>query len=176
MKKVCVWLGATLLLGLPAGAQEVIPTAEGFVGYSLGLTDSRQPSGQKSRQLAHGFLASGGMNLNRTLGIVGELGAQFRSATPASLLQESIQYRFGPRLHFRSGDGVTGFVHGMLGGVTVRGGLDDGTGFTVGAGGGLEVPATDRFSVRVFQFDYIPRHINGAWRQGFRLGTGLVIH
>jgi hypothetical protein len=176
MKKVCVWLGAMLLLGLPASAQEVIPTAEGFVGYSLGMMDSRQPGDRKSRHVANGFLASGSANLNRTLGLVGEIGAQFRSASASSALQEAVQYRFGPRLNLRSGDGVTGFVHGMIGGMTVRGGLDDGTAFTVGAGGGLEVPATDRFSVRIFQFDYIPRRVSGDWRQGFRFGSGLVIH
>ena len=114
--------------------------------------------------------------MNRTFGLVGEFGGQFRSSTAAHPLQETLQYRFGPRFNLRSGDGVTMFTHGMIGGTTNYGGFGEGAAFTLGAGGGLEIPATDRFTVRVFQFDYIPRLVSGDWQQGFRFGAGLVIH
>ncbi len=52
---------------------------------------------------------------------------------------------------------------------------DEGTGFALGVGGGLEVNAKNRFGVRLFQIDYIPRRFDGDWRHNLRIAAGFTI-
>lgn len=53
---------------------------------------------------------------------------------------------------------------------------DSETGFSAVIGGGLDIKATDRFSVRAFQVDYNPNRIGGSTQNNFRFGIGIVIH
>lgn len=165
---VPVGLGLAMLAALPAGARTDYPIAEGFLGYSRLNVD-----GGPSWQNANGFQASGTYNLHNNLGIVGDFGAQFRSAKSVPDFRESYTVLFGPRLSTR-GSKTTGFVHGLLGTMTAQGGTSDGTGLAMGFGGGMEVKAGDRYSVRPFQVDYIPRRFNHQWDQSIRVGVGIA--
>lgn len=53
---------------------------------------------------------------------------------------------------------------------------DSETGLSGVIGGGLDIKATDRFSVRAFQVDYNPVRIGGTTQNNFRFGIGIVIH
>lgn len=50
------------------------------------------------------------------------------------------------------------------------------TGFAAAIGGGLDIKATDRFSVRAFQVDYNPTRLGGSVQNNFRFGVGVVFH
>lgn len=50
------------------------------------------------------------------------------------------------------------------------------TGFAAAFGGGLDIKATNRLSIRAFQVDYNPNRFNGTTQHNFRFGVGLVFH
>ena len=49
-------------------------------------------------------------------------------------------------------------------------------GFAAVIGGGIDVRATKRLSIRVIQADYNPIFVNGAALNNFRVGVGIVFH
>ncbi|MDQ4123666.1 MAG: outer membrane beta-barrel protein [Acidobacteriota bacterium] len=54
--------------------------------------------------------------------------------------------------------------------------IESDTGFAASLGGGLDVKATDRISVRAFQVDYNPTRLAGSTQHNFRFGIGVVFH
>jgi hypothetical protein len=50
------------------------------------------------------------------------------------------------------------------------------TGFALAAGGGLDVKASKRISIRIIQADYNPLFLGGDTINNFRLGAGIVFH
>jgi hypothetical protein len=50
------------------------------------------------------------------------------------------------------------------------------TGFSAALGGGLDIKASNRVSIRAFQVDYNPNRFNGSTDHNFRFGFGVVIH
>ncbi len=54
--------------------------------------------------------------------------------------------------------------------------LNSDTGFAAAFGGGIDIKATDRFSIRAIQIDYNPTHLNGFTQDNVRFGVGVVIH
>jgi opacity protein-like surface antigen len=50
------------------------------------------------------------------------------------------------------------------------------TGFAAAIGGGLDIKATERFSIRAFQVDYNPTRLNDSMQHNFRFGVGIVFH
>jgi hypothetical protein len=50
------------------------------------------------------------------------------------------------------------------------------TGFSAVVGGGLDVRVSDRFDLRVIQFDYNPTWIFDQTQHNFRVGVGVVFH
>lgn len=112
-------------------------------------------------------------NFNDKFGITVDFGAQFKSQFGTTL--QFYQYLVGPRLTGRS-EKFTGFAHALFGGATARiGGFGSETGFAMGFGGGLDVNLGDSFAIRVFQADYLPERIGGAWGHNVRVGIGFVI-
>lgn len=53
---------------------------------------------------------------------------------------------------------------------------DSETGFAAAIGGGIDIKATERFSIRAVQLDYNPTRFNGTTQNNFRIGVGLVFH
>jgi opacity protein-like surface antigen len=179
------------LFSIPSFAQEVAyPKAEVFGGFSItsasfppaltGLTSSL-------RETFWGWQASGNFNVTNHLGIVGDFGGQYKSiSTPAvgtlpatSLGMNNYQLLFGPQFSFRRPK-VTPFVHALFGfdrfGASFAGVGGSTTGFGMGVGGGLDVNLSDRFALRVPQFDWTPTHIGGVWEKNvIRIGIGVVI-
>ena len=50
------------------------------------------------------------------------------------------------------------------------------TGLAAAIGGGIDIKATDRLSIRAIQVDYNPNRFNGTVQNNFRFGFGLVFH
>lgn len=184
-----------LFCSISGFAQEVnYPKAEVFGGFSISsaAVSSTDPLTGLSTSLRESFMGwQGSANLNVThhLGIVGDFGGQYK--TVAGIPMNSYQFLFGPRIAFR-GPRVTPFVHAMFGGVKEGVGsfsLTDpitglsittpsvsSTGLGMAMGGGLDVNVSDRFALRVPQFDWTPMHIGGIWEKNvIRIGIGLVI-
>lgn len=177
------------LFSVSSFAQEVIyPKAEVFGGFSISsaamsTTDPTTLVTTSLRETFWGFQASANGNLTHHLAIVGDFGGQYK--TVAGIPMNSYQFLFGPRVMWRRNK-VTPFVHAMFGGV--RDGIGSttllgvaipsasSTGLGLGMGGGLDVNLSDRFALRVPQFDWTPAHIGGVWETNvIRIGIGLVV-
>ena len=50
------------------------------------------------------------------------------------------------------------------------------TGFAAALGGGVDIRASDRIDVRIFQVDYLPTRLFDGRQQTLRLGIGIVFH
>ena len=50
------------------------------------------------------------------------------------------------------------------------------TGFAGAFGGGLDIRASDRISIRAIQFDYNPTRLFDSTQHNFRIGIGIVFH
>jgi hypothetical protein len=80
----------------------------------------------------------------------------------------------GPRFKYRT-DHLTLFAHGLLGGEAYHISTYTQGAFALGFGGGIDVRATDRFSVRIFQLDSIHDVINGYWGHNVHATAGVVV-
>src|SRR5262249_36336878 len=79
----------------------------------------------------------------------------------------------GPRFKYRT-DRMTYFAHGLLGGEAYHISTYTQGAFALGFGGGMDVRATDRFSVRIFELDSIHDVIEGVWGHNVRATVGVV--
>ena len=50
------------------------------------------------------------------------------------------------------------------------------TGLAGALGGGIDIRASNRFDIRVIQFDYNPTRLFDSTQHNFRIGVGIVIH
>jgi hypothetical protein len=166
MRKVGLLLVLTVLLAVPAIGQNEYPKGEVFGGFSYASIDTGG-----SRENAYGWQASVAGNFHKNLGIVGDLGGQYKSIAGTTV--HANEYLFGPQFNYRV-EKANVFVHGLFGGATIGGGGESENGFAMGIGGGVDVKISDHLAFRVFQVDYVPTHILGAWQHNYRVGVGIV--
>ena len=171
MRRLFFALAVALAAAQAAPAQEA-PKAEVFGGYSYGGSG------------AHGWNGSAAVNFNRWLGLVADFGGQYtRLEEPGS--SERIRthtFLFGPRFSVRRHRRLTPFAHALLGAAHTdsrarEAGLDlhfTDTSFAAALGGGLDVRAGRRVSVRAFQLDYLRSQLFGGTQNKGRLAFGLV--
>ena len=120
------------------------------------------------RVQALGWQAGVTGNVNSTLGIVGDFAGQYKDS------EHYYEYLGGPRFHARR-EKTTLFAHALFGGLTAGSFGSSVSGFTMGYGGGVDVVANDKTSVRLIQFDWLPTRIGGVWdKNTIRFGFGLV--
>jgi hypothetical protein len=91
-------------------------------------------------------------NFKRSFGIVSDFAGQYGEGIN---IRQSL---FGPQFNKRS-NRTTLFAHGLVGTSREAGG----NAFTLGAGGGLDLRANDRFVFRVVQADWLPARSGGNW-------------
>ncbi len=173
MRKLAFSVGVLLLFAAPAAAQDY-PKGEFFGGFSVANSADGSP------EQFYGFETSVTGNFNRSFGITGDFAGQFKSTSilGVNVNGQVYQYLIGPRGAVR-GDRVTGFVHALFGGLTVRasggGASFSETGLAIALGGGLDVNAGKRVAIRVFQLDYLPNRLAGVWsKKDFRASAGVV--
>ena len=53
---------------------------------------------------------------------------------------------------------------------------DSETGFAAAFGGGIDIRASDRISIRAIQLDYNPTRVFDSTQHNFRIGVGIVFH
>jgi hypothetical protein len=162
MKRLLGVMVVTLALSqVSLFAADDVPPTQFFGGFSI-------LSGKNvDRVQAPGWQGGVTKNINDTVGIVGDFAGNYNNG-------HYYQYLGGPRFHMRQ-EKTTVFAHALAGGLTAGNGLTSVSGFTMGFGGGVDMVANDKMSVRLVQFDWLPTHIGGAWdKNTIRVGFGLV--
>ncbi|MGZ7056913.1 MAG: OmpA family protein, partial [Candidatus Angelobacter sp.] len=165
------------------------PKGDVFVGYqymhpgiTVPLGDSNNPASYKVPDMSHGL--GGGVTYN----FDPHWGAEFDFGHSVSSADTITTISGGPRFIWRT-DGANFFTHALLSynhmGVS---GLDNGAnGIGAILGGGMDLPFSKSFSIRLFQVDYVfSRHnyadyaapqfpdLRRATENGVRLRTGFV--
>jgi hypothetical protein len=147
--------------------------AEAYAGYSHFRVT------QGSGEGLHGFNASVTGNVTRHVGLKFDLSGHYQTnfGDRVSLYN----YLGGVQLKRNSSAArLKPFAHALAGGARLK--VSAGSfgfsesGFAAALGAGLDVRASDRFDVRVFQVDYNPTRFGGATQHNLRLGVGLVVH
>lgn len=167
MRKIVGIISLLLLVSLAAVAQD-FPRAEVFGGYQF--------SRQQSTNL-NGWNAALTGNYNRWLGLTGDFSGAYKSQGGIDF--RSYTYTFGPTIAVRNSETFTPFAHALFGGfhqsVDITGtSLGTANGFAVIFGGGVDAKISQRFAVRVGQFDYMSFHADGGSSNIFRYSAGIV--
>lgn len=200
MRRFFVLVAVLFFTALSAHAQDSYPSAEVFGGFSYLNADFPHReglygwgvsfSGNLTRNVGLVAEISGNYGHVRIPGIViGPINL------PGFNLETSVHtFLFGPRLSLRK-ERWTAFGHVLVGGarkkvaagstgIIIIGDDDDilsrdprlsgDTGFAMAAGGGLDIKASKRVAVRVFQIDYLPARLNDEWTHNVRVQAGIV--
>ena len=153
---------------------------------------------------ANGFSFSGTYNFTRLAGVKGEISWTKASDSPYALTQTSFMGGLQLKNNDKEGSMIRPFAHVMAGfnkGKLLIGGSSmlassvdapaggpisiswETTKFTMAIGGGIDIKASDRISVRAIQVDYKPTfvgNIDGIGEFGtlnsIRMSFGIVIH
>jgi outer membrane protein OmpA-like peptidoglycan-associated protein/opacity protein-like surface antigen len=183
-----------------SGGNADVPKAEIFVGYSYLQAVPKLADGNRLVWM-NGGSASIAFNMNRYLGIVGDVGdytnseIRFQGASGATFNVNDadggvISYLFGPRLSFRH-DRVTPFVQALFGGahaseITLSNCalnctlLPTQNTFAWTGGGGLDVRVHRHLAIRIIQAEYLMTRFQDystgmtASQNDMRLSAGLV--
>lgn len=174
-----------LTLGIaaaPAAAQT--PRAEISGGYQF--VGAKSASDDNYEKFKKGWYADVAGNAGRVLGIVGNIGGNYKTLTEGNQSVDFSVHQFlvGPRVSGRAIPMVVPFGQVLFGGTRVKAkqgstSLSD-TSFTVAAGGGINLMVTPKAGVRG-GIDYF--HVNKKSGsdlldesvKGYRINVGLVV-
>jgi opacity protein-like surface antigen len=191
MKRWALLLGVVLLFSVAASAQEEVPKAEIFAGYSYVRANG---SGLPGFNM-NGGSASVSFNPWSSLGIVADFGGYHTGNIGGQSVDGNIySYLFGPKLAYRSGR-FTPFVQTLFGGAhasateaaplpTVRvrrqlalsgfGSSVSEDAFAMAIGGGLDVNATSHIGIRLIQAEYLMTRFASDTQNNARVSAGVV--
>jgi opacity protein-like surface antigen len=202
MKIVFMFLIAALNVSI-AFAQDEYHKIEGGVNF---LHQRISDTGGFDDSVAlNGFDVSLTKSLTRLVGIKGAFSGGFKKddfSIPGFAPNTTLNFSFKTSVYtYMAGIQVKDntkekrfkpFFHALAGGATFRQTLSgdcpsdvqaacsdfsfSSTGFSAAVGGGLDVRATRRLSIRVVQADYNPIFVNDTTLSNFRIGVGLVFH
>jgi len=162
MKRILLLAVVALVCALPGFAQE--SKVDIFAGYSFLHTS---PGSGLPSANASGWEGALTYNWNSWLGLKADIDGHY--CCDASLHN----FLFGPKVtlgHEKASPflhALFGVSHGSASGVS-----DDAFAFALG--GGLDIKATDRISVRVGQLDYLGTRFAGYTQNNMRFSAGLV--
>ena len=174
MRKIFFTTLLAFFLAQTAAAQEVVtPKAELFGGYSYAGGNF------------HGWHAAAAVNVNEWFGLVADFTGHYGGAADEDGFDERQRvygYHFGPRFSARR-KRVTPFAHALFGASSLKTTLTgfgqrfefSDTGFSLVAGGGLDIKLHDRVHLRAFQLDYLRASFFGETENRGRLAFGLVV-
>ena len=173
-----------------AKAQEEIHRAEFYAGYSFLRTDTEDFNGDRVN--AHGFNGSITGNFHRYVGAKFDFSTHSKSfedivvgTTPVEVKLRLNQFLGGVQFKDNKigGGRLKPFAHVLAGIANLRArasatttASDSESHFAMAVGGGLDVRASKRVDIRVFQVDYNPIFADGDRSNNFRFGFGIVIH
>jgi hypothetical protein len=158
------------------------------------------------REGFNGFEVSATGNLSRYFGIKGDFSGHFKSQSSpivgipgatADIDSRLFNFLGGVQLKDNSTEGTfKPFAHALAGVAHARNSVEfngvacapavvlglcspateSETGFAAAFGGGLDIRANDRISIRAIQVDYNPTRLFDSTQHNFRIGVGIVIH
>jgi hypothetical protein len=178
MQKILFAIALCILFSLPLCAAEY-PAAEIFGGYQFIHNEDLN---------FNGFTAAVEGNVNKTLGIVGDFGYGQGSGPVArtggtyNIDDTFFSFMGGPRVGYRASKARV-FGEVLFGGgrydYTAKSGsttveTKTGTNFMIAFGGGLDIKASKRISIRPAQFDVIRLNGDLAWETDYRFSAGIV--
>jgi opacity protein-like surface antigen len=165
---------------------------EFFVGYSYESADINSLTPDPGRAGLHGVNFEYTRNINRVVGITADFSGHVRRETLATgagqFQHDREQYNLLGGLQFRARNRsrATPFAHALFGGGLFRGFsavllpssntyfFDDAKSFAMAFGGGLDIRASRRVTVRAVQADYNPTFFGRGRQDNFRLSFGVV--
>lgn len=183
MKKFIFIICLVLLTGvLQARAQTTEDSAknEFFAGFSYNSAGINSLTVSPRRTGQSGVNFSYTRNLNKNIGITGDISAHFsRSALPfngGEFRSKRDQYYLlgGARFNAVNKSRVTPFAHALIGASVFKGftsngtpagnfyTIDEATSFAAAVGGGLDVQVNKRLAIRLIQADYAPTFFGQA--------------
>jgi opacity protein-like surface antigen len=194
MRKSTLTLLLLICCAPPSAAQQAdeYPKNEVFLGYSYQSADVNTLTVKPGRTGLQGVNFEYTRNLNRHVGFTadfsGHLGRESFTSGPGEVRHNRDQYNLLVGLQFRarSRSRATPFAHALVGGGLFRGFsavlqpssntyfFDDAKSFAMAFGGGLDVRASRRVTVRVVQADYNPTFFGPGRQDNLRLSFGVV--
>lgn len=174
----------SLMIGSVFAMAQDAPKAEVFGGYQY-LHASSGVSGVSGFNL-NGW--NGALNgfFNRHIGITADFSGTY--GTPSvqgiGVSTHLYTYMFGPVVRAGNDSKLSPFAHVLFGGAHINGSVNAGgglnvsasdSGFAWAAGGGVDYKATQRFAIRLGQFDFLQTHISGDTQNNFRYSGGVVV-
>jgi opacity protein-like surface antigen len=175
MRKSLILLGFALLATSVAQAQEgrgmEVSGQYQYVRISPG-----QGAPSANCQGAGGTFAA---NVNRWVGIVGDVGFCKITGQPSGVSAHEINYLFGPRVAYHNYGRVTPYAQVLFGGETastsITGlGSASSNAFAMTFGGGADFKVTRHLAFRAIQVEYLYTHFGGAKQNNVRIQSGLV--
>jgi hypothetical protein len=165
---VVVLLG---VLALPLMAQDN-PKAEVFGGYQYLHIGSNSSGDINSGQGFNGWDAAVTGNLSKYFGVTGDFSGSY--ATISGVSFKVYTYGGGPVVFTYAGR-VKPFAHVLFGGAHLSGSESSVSvstnGYTVMAGGGLDVGVAKNVAIRLGQFDWLYYHFSGFSAGGVSTGS-----
>jgi opacity protein-like surface antigen len=178
----------------PSSAQQAdeYPRNELFVGYSYQSADINSLTPDPGRAGLRGVNFGYTRNINNVVGVTADFSGHVKRETLATgageFRHDSEQYNLlgGLQLKARNTSRVTPFAHALFGGGLFRGFsavllpssntyfFDDAKSFAMAFGGGLDIRASRRVTVRAVQADYNPTFFGQGRQDNFRLSFGVV--
>src|SRR4030095_861352 len=161
------------------------PKNEFFVGYSYHSADINTLTIDPHRTSQNGVNVAYMRNLNRHVGVKVEASAHFKrdsqQLSGAQFTSKRDQYYFLGGVEFKapSNSRVTPFAQALVGASLFRGftsntsaagnvfTFDDASSFAMALGGGLDVRANDRISIRIIQANYAPTFFGPGRQDNF---------
>jgi hypothetical protein len=187
-----MYLGIFGISTVIAQTAEEYPKNEFFAGYSYHSADINSLTVNPSRTGQNGANLAYTRNLNRNVGITGDISAHFsrrsQSLNGGEFKSRRDQYYVLGGVHFRAPNKsrVTPFAHALAGASVFRGftsnltpagnfyTFDDATSLALAFGGGLDVRVNRRLAVRIIQADYAPTFFGRGRQDNVRLSIGIV--
>lgn len=175
-KTIIMFVGALLLIGTSSWAQD-IPKAEVFGGFSL-----LHVSDDDFKETPLGWQSEVTANITKMFGITGDVGGEYKTVDGTKIKIHS--FLGGPQITHRL-DKASVFAHAIYGlthiGLSQGSQSDSQNNFTMGYGGGIDVKASNKVSIRVIQFDWLPTKApaedGGGWTKNItRFGFGVVLN
>jgi outer membrane protein OmpA-like peptidoglycan-associated protein len=193
MRRCLFVVGLLLLTAGAALAQDDYPKVQlaptfMYVHYN--------PGGDAGSQDCYGGSGSIAYNVSHWFGLAADLGGCKVTGLPSGYSANSFTYLFGPRFTYRNSSRVEPFVDVYIGGDRLGASCNNGStgcsgststnAFALTAGGGLDIKASRRVSIRLVQAEYLyTRFNNGSSattgggnnsQNNFRLESGLVFN
>ena len=188
MKKQLSLISAFMAFGIIASAQEITETPKVEVGLNYLFTHVNPGSGLSSYNTNGGY-GDVEYNLNKTFGVVADLGAShIGTANGIAYDNTSFEYLFGPRVNFRHGR-WNPYVQALFGGQRYSNGFAPGgsspvlgvsqNNFAMAFGGGLDYVLTNHIGIRPFQVEYLPTQFSVAntnfVQNNLRYSAGVIL-